>query len=282
MTQTMRTPLAAWLLCSLPAAVANAGFLPLDGLSFPAGDLGTPGESIGNQEDVDIAGGGSGFLVVWTDMRTSYNNLQGLDQTGRLRRPPRRWWRLARRDADRPQPGLPVRVYDIDEASVTVAFAIVIVVGKAELADVVTAGGTGGQIDDADRDDATRRSAQLSATFRDPDMGDEVAVAEIDGSHIGTGQGIAIVGLNVAGVGEECHRLDLGRGAHGEIEGAVDVAFEHAAGAQQRRTDRARGRQHDRRFEDPGDRLTLVVRHDRAGQHRQGEHYDHQGCRPSA
>ncbi len=83
MNQRTRSFLLVSLLCALPAAVADAGFPLLEGPSFPAGDLGAPGESIGNQEDVDIAAGGSGFLVVWTDMRTSYGNFQGLDQTGR-------------------------------------------------------------------------------------------------------------------------------------------------------------------------------------------------------
>ena len=56
---------------TLFATVAGADFPQLDGPSFPAGDVGIPGESIGNQEDVHIAAGGAGFLVVWTDMRTS-------------------------------------------------------------------------------------------------------------------------------------------------------------------------------------------------------------------
>ncbi len=68
---------------SLCAAVAGADFPQLEGPSFPPGDMIAPGESIGNQEDVDIAAGGAGFLVVWTDMRTSYADFQGLDQTGR-------------------------------------------------------------------------------------------------------------------------------------------------------------------------------------------------------
>ncbi|MDH3298829.1 MAG: hypothetical protein OEM96_11195, partial [Gemmatimonadota bacterium] len=75
-----------WCLAAIALLVggmALAEFPPLSGPEFPPGDVGAIGDSIGNQEDVDIAAGGSGFLVVWTDMRTSYNNFQGLDQNGR-------------------------------------------------------------------------------------------------------------------------------------------------------------------------------------------------------
>ncbi len=71
------------LALSLFSMVAGADFPQLEGPTFPPGDMGVPGESIGDQEDADIAAGGAGFLVVWTDMRTSYKNSQGLDQTGR-------------------------------------------------------------------------------------------------------------------------------------------------------------------------------------------------------
>ncbi len=83
MTRTTRSHLAAFLLCSLSVMPVGADFPQLEGPSFPTANLGTPGESIGNQEDADVAAGGAGFLVVWTDMRTSYGDFQGLDQNGR-------------------------------------------------------------------------------------------------------------------------------------------------------------------------------------------------------
>jgi hypothetical protein len=83
MERNTRSILLAFLLCSLSVTVAGADFPQLEGPSFPPGDADASGESIGNQEDVHIAAGGAGFLVVWTDMRTSYNNFQGLDQNGR-------------------------------------------------------------------------------------------------------------------------------------------------------------------------------------------------------
>ncbi len=83
MHTTTRSLIVACLLCLLPATDAGASFPSFDGPSFPTGDLGAPGESIGDQEDVQIAAGGGGFLVVWTDKRTSYRNFEGLDQTGR-------------------------------------------------------------------------------------------------------------------------------------------------------------------------------------------------------
>ena len=72
----------------LETAAAQRGprFLPGDlGEEVSSRERVTPAESIGDQEDVEIAAGGTGYLVVWTDMRTSVSTYHGFGdgQSGR-------------------------------------------------------------------------------------------------------------------------------------------------------------------------------------------------------
>ncbi len=93
MRRTRKTDVYLATLLGLALASASAAQI-FDGPTFPPGDLGSArpstargaaGESIGNQEDVDLAAGGSGYLVVWTDMRTSVSAYEGFGdgQSGR-------------------------------------------------------------------------------------------------------------------------------------------------------------------------------------------------------
>jgi len=74
--------LVVFLSLSTVAVGAAANPPTLQGPTFLPGD-GAQDEAAGNQEEVAIAAGGSGFLTAWTDMRTTTVDFQGLEQNGR-------------------------------------------------------------------------------------------------------------------------------------------------------------------------------------------------------
>ena len=78
-TATCPAILLLTLAVVVPGAMADAPVL--QGPVLLPGD-GAHDEATGNQEEVAIEAGGSGFLTAWTDMRTAAQDPQGLDQHG--------------------------------------------------------------------------------------------------------------------------------------------------------------------------------------------------------